>query len=635
MCGIAGIFKTNGQAVQETELANMQHALRHRGPDGKGSFHADAFGMIHTRLSIIDLSEKGDQPFFSPDKNVTVIVNGEIYNFQKIREELIAEGVVFHSESDCEIIPHLYLKHGKNFVEKIEGMFAIALWDEAKKTLLLYRDRFGIKPVYYSKQPNCFYFGSEIKSILCHQHFPLTVDVQAIHDFLSLAYVPEPATGFNEVSVLLPGHFIEISPNHFGITRYWQLQNKPTAYANDEAALNALENEIASAVKFQKIADAPLGAFLSGGIDSSTVVCHLAKANGKEPIKTFTVKFPDVDFDESSYAQRISDILKTNHYQFELKEGEGDPLLIEKLLTHFDQPFADSSCIPTYLISKEIQSRVKVALSGDGGDEVMAGYPNFWYFERIKKLRRIPKFARSIAKGIIGLAPIGVDKKRQFSKVLELASLNDEELLFRLCAYQSEEQKKDFYTDAHAFKNCASASRLFKWDAGFETEDVYQQITRVMLRTSLTGDMLKKVDMMSMLSAIEVRVPLLHESYVERAFALPPSMKMEKQKGKLALRTLLKRHLPEDIVEKRKTGFAIPLDKMVNKEMIAFIEEKLLSANTRITRFIKKEVIQQWVTSFVGTSQIRSDISREGLYQRIFMLLSLEIWMRKNDLWIN
>ncbi|MGB0177609.1 MAG: asparagine synthase (glutamine-hydrolyzing), partial [Owenweeksia sp.] len=572
-------------------------------------------------------SEKGAQPMYA-NNHLPCIVNGELYNYRPIRKRLLDEGASFKGESDAEIVPHLYSRNGKDFIREIEGMFAIALWDDESETLNLYRDRFGIKPMYYTWQNDTLYFGSELKAILCHEEVEKEADIQAIHDFLSLSYIPEPATGFRNIYMLKPGHRLEVSKNGLKIEPYWSFSASAADKASEPAILDKLQKELDEAVMAQTVADAPLGAFLSGGIDSSTVVNSLTKGMDGKELKTFTVKFPDRDFDESAYARRISEILGTNHFEFEIRQGEGDPELIKKLLQHFDQPYADSSCIPTFLISQQIREQVKVALSGDGGDEVMAGYHLFWYFDYIRQLSKLPSPLLKLARGMIGMAPLGPDRKRQYKKVLDLAQLNEADLLCRLGSYLSEAQKSDLYKKP--LSSVQPTSRLFRFDPEDAEKDTYQKISKVLFRVSLTGDMLKKVDMMSMLAGIEVRVPLLHESYVEYALTTPPHLKMKNRKGKWALRELLKRNLPEDIVEKKKSGFAIPLDRLVNPEMIKFIRTTLLSDDSRILGLIRKDVIEEWIEDFISGKIKSVEHSREGLYQRIFMLLSLELWMVKN-----
>lgn len=627
MCGIGGIVSFGSRGVSTEDIDLIKDQLKHRGPDGDGHFMDSKAALVHTRLSIIDLSEKGAQPFYK-DSRYPSIINGELYNYRLIRERLLKNGANFKGESDAEIVPHLFAQNGKSFIKEVEGMFAIATWDEEAEKLYLYRDRFGIKPLYYTWQNDTFYFGSELKAILCHDEVKKELDTQAIHDYLSLCYVPEPATGFKGIQMLLPGHVLEVSREGVEVAPYWEFGQTQSSEDSENEVLDKLQNELDGAVMAQTVSDAPLGAFLSGGIDSSTVVNSLSKGLEEGELKTFTVKFPDKDFDESSYAKRISEILKTNHHEFEIKQGEGDPELVKRLVEHFDQPFADSSCIPTFLISQQIREKVKVALSGDGGDEVMAGYHQFWYFDYIQRLAKFPKPLIKLGRSLISVFPLGVDRKRQYQKVMDLALLNEAELLCSLGSYLDENQKDRLYILKPKSK---PTSRLFHMD-DFADETNYQKITKVLFKTSLTGDMLKKVDMMSMLAKIEVRVPLLHEHYVNYAITVPSSFKMKDRKGKWALRQLLKRALPEDIVEKKKSGFAIPLDKLVNPKMEEFIRTTLLSEDAAISQFLNQKEIEKWVNGFISGKADRSSYSREGLYQRIFMMLSLELWMKKYSL---
>jgi asparagine synthase (glutamine-hydrolysing) len=633
MCGIVGILNFFPKSYKINDSLTISEELIHRGPDGYNQYQDEYVILCHRRLSIIDLSSNGIQPFYNSDGKIVTVTNGEIYNFNSIRERLKCNGVSFKSTSDCEILAYLYEEKGIDFVKEIEGMFAIAIWDRNKSKLFLVRDRFGVKPLYYHSNKESFYFGSELKSILVNQEVDRYVDWQAIHNFFSLSYIPEPLTGFKDIYALEPGHYLEISDGKVKKVCYWNVDDIQNSSITYEEAIEKVNRLLEESVRRQLVADASLGAFLSGGIDSSTIVQKMRKILGKNDFDTFTVKFPDIDFDESAYAERISKIFNTRQFTFEIDAGKGDPLLIIKILNHFDQPFGDSSAIPTFLISEKIKKHIKVALSGDGGDEIFAGYLMFKYYKVIKKLSHFPNILKNLCYRILGIVKkIFPQKTRQLRKLLLLSSLKEYELICALQSYLSEENKRSLYSplmlELLAANKVNSTSKLFKcfWS---EKGDDALKISKLLFKTSLPSDMFKKVDMMSMLAGIEVRVPFLDESLVNFSLSLPEKFKLSNHKNKFILRDLLSSSLPDDIINKKKTGFAIPLDTLVNPKFIEMIYDHLIFKSEFITKICDSTVIRDWIDAFLGNKNLKSEISREGLYQRIFMLLSLEIWYRK------
>jgi asparagine synthase (glutamine-hydrolysing) len=637
MCGIGGIFSNSSieGSLQKTEA--ITKALHHRGPDGNGSFAHNNCLLVHTRLSIIDTSASGAQPFYNEDKTIVAVINGELYNFAPLKEQLIKKGHIFIGNSDCEIVPHLYEEYGEGLFEKLEGMFAIALFDTKQNKLLLARDRFGIKPLYYTHQQNTLYFGSELKAILCHPEIKALPDWQAIHDFMSLCYVPEPATGFEHINALAPAHYLIKTAHTFNTVRYADVfaSSGDSSGHTFETCSNGVEKLLQQSVGSYMVADVPLGAFLSGGIDSSVVVKTMKAFAGNQEVKTFTAKFNDSAFDESKQAAEISAILNTQHHELLIDETECTPALMEEVLSHFDQPFADSSALPTYLISKKIRSHVKVALSGDGGDEIFAGYSLFWYMDYIEKIDRFPVLLRKCVRSLLQfIQPLFPEQTRQFIKLINLSLSTTQERLFRLSAYLSEQDKQDLYTPAFAAKvkkEAQPTSRLFAVKPA-SADKKYRSISEVLFRNSLLSDMFKKVDMMSMKAAIEVRVPLMQEQLVNTGINLPDQYKIKDRRGKQTLRYILKKELPASIVDSPKSGFAIPLDSIVTPEMSAYIREKLCSEHSRINALITPEKTALWVEQFLSKERNKTQMSREGLYQRIFMLLAIETWMRKYNL---
>ena len=636
MCGIAGVFDFHlKNRIDKINIDDFFKEISHRGVDGRGKYLGTNIVLLHSRLSIIDLSESGAQPFYGRDNSIVCIANGEIYNFVSLKKMLGDKGYVFKGTSDCEILPFMYEEYGVKMVEKIKGMFAFVIWDAKYNKLVLFRDRFGIKPLYYHfSNDGKFYFGSELKSILFHKDIELKVDLQAIHDYLSLCYIPEPGTGFQNIFALEPANYLEVCPEKSVKACYWDIDSIKNNYSDSYDSAKIKVNELLlKSVEGQLISDAPLGAFLSGGIDSSTIISKIHEIRKGKKFDTFTVKFPDKDFDESSYARLIAERFNTNHHLFEIKEGKGDIDLIKKLLNHFDQPFGDSSCIPTYLISEVVKHNVKVSVSGDGGDEIFAGYLLFSYFKFIKKIKLLPDVLISQIKFLLKIVkPVSANSYRKVVKLLDLSRLKDYEILTALKSYLTEEDKNLIYSDSFKTKlrqqHVIATTDYFRkiWKTN---DDDSLNISKLLFKSSLPSDMLKKVDMMSMLAGIEVRVPFLDEDLVNYSLSLPESYKLKGKNGKLIIKDLLLSVLPKKIVYKKKTGFAIPLDTLVNVEFEVFINEELLSPGSFINSLFNEEILRNWIDIFLGKKKSDKKISREGIYQRIFMLLSLSLWYKK------
>ena len=637
MCGIAGLVDFSKQTKLDDKLAQkVVQTLKHRGPDDDGTWMDDTALFAHTRLSIIDLSESGRQPMTNANQTIVCTFNGEIYNFQSLKDKLVKMGHEFKGTSDAEILPYMYHEYGKAMLDQLEGMFAFAIYDKVNQKVFAARDRLGIKPFYYHFNPEDqrFYFGSELKAILVHNEVKKKVDHQAIYDFLGFNVVPEPATGFSGIYALEVAHSMEVTGKGVSIDKYWDLDKIKDVETDFENAKATLKGLVKYAVQSQLISDAPIGSFLSGGIDSSMVVANASKM--VEDFPTFTVKFPDAKFDESINAREVADYCKTNHHELVLEESSGDPKLIHELIDHFDQPYADTSSIPTYLITKRMRESIKVALSGDGGDEILAGYHTFWFFRNIKKLSRLPnpllKLAVALSMPIGWIKP---DLARQLKKAATLAQMSNARVLEGLMCYCWDEEK-DQFVNSNGFKNMKPTSRHFeplnKIPKNASWKDYLFGLSKMMLRITLPSDMLKKVDMMSMKAGIEVRVPLLNENLVEYSLGLHPDHKITQSRSKLVLREALKDFIPERMVERPKQGFGIPLDKFASPELVQYLKDMLLSAESRTQKLIKPEVMKQWINGFEGTSNIKNKVSRINLYHRIYAILSVEIWLRKYNM---
>ncbi|WP_272969230.1 asparagine synthase (glutamine-hydrolyzing), partial [Alteromonas australica] len=395
MCGIAGFSLFNHQEGGQASLTSMHEAIHHRGPDASGTYLDEHIGLCHRRLSILDLSEAGNQPMFSADGNLVIVFNGEIYNFLELRAELEAEGVQFKSHTDTEVILALYAREGTQCLGKLNGMFAFALWDKTKQELFIARDRLGKKPLYYFSHNGRFAFGSEIKAILALENIPREIRLDAVYDFFAYQYVPDPKSIFKHIHKLPPAHYLLLNKDGFSISEYWDLSFKNTSRDSEETHKAQLKGLLEKVTKQRMVSDVPLGAFLSGGVDSSGVVAMMAQAS-ETPVKTCTIGFDNKDFNEADFAREIAEKYKTEHHEYTVHQNVADRL--EHIVSFFDEPFADPSLVPTFFVSELARKAVTVALAGDGGDEMFAGYEKYSVDDIENKLRN--KFPEAVRKSI-------------------------------------------------------------------------------------------------------------------------------------------------------------------------------------------------------------------------------------------
>ena len=640
MCGIAGRFHSTHLPPDPHWLAEANRRLAHRGPDGEGVFSDERCELAHRRLALLDLTPTGHQPMSNRDGDVWVTYNGEIYNHRELRRELETRGHRFRGTSDTEVLVCLYQEFGSQMVERLRGMFAFAVYDQRRRSLLLARDRFGVKPLYYAALGDQFVFASEIKAILALDGFAPTIDRQACCDFLGLSYVPEPLTAFAEIRALPPGHTLTIENGQPRLNEYYRLQTNINDQANLSDVAGKTADALLRAVAAQSVADVPVAALLSGGIDSSLVVAAYCRTAAELPT-TFNVSFPDQSYDETPVALAVSERYGTRHQTITSADWEVTPELVQRLLLHFDQPFADSSLIPTFRVSQAIRaSGVICALSGDGGDEAFGGYESFCRANRFARLMQLPGWLQSaLIRGGDALRDRTRDFGRQIAKAVRLAQTGERDgavMLAGMSNYISEDQKAELALP-NAFAALQPAARHFDGfqSAGIDDlEDLSRRLTETHFTINLTSDMLRKVDMMSMLASIEVRVPMLDEEVVAAGLALPHRLKTDGRTGKLVLRRIARDWLPDAVANHRKMGFRIPLDRMVTPQFHELLADLLLSPQTRIGVFLDRDVVEQWLRQFkqAQTSTHGGSISREGLYQRIIILLALELWMREHHL---
>lgn len=617
MCGIAGFYRPQ-QPAQLAPLREMCDQIRHRGPDDEG-FHIDggcAIGM--RRLSIIDLST-GHQPMCNEDGTVWVVFNGEIYNYQSLRAELIGRGHRFTTNSDTETLVHLYEEEGAAGLKKLRGMFAIALWDARSRSLMLARDRFGKKPLCYSAQPEGVYFGSELKC-LRQAGVPLHLDREALKMYFQFSYIPDPWSPYLDVRKLPPGTWMMFHANgKIESGQYWKLP-VPVERASDGSGevemrerLRALFDE---SVKLRMIADVPLGAFLSGGIDSSSVVASMALQSGA-PVKTFSIGFEEAGFNELPAAKLVAAKYNTEHHEILVRPDSID--LVQRLVRHFDEPFGDSSAIPTYLVSEFAARHVKVALTGDGGDELFAGYESFFRVEQLRKFDRVPQFARRAIARLAELLPYsayGKNYLRMISRPSDLARYF--EVNYTPYFLRERLLAPEWMLPADAAYLTKTFAHCLLPDADVLTQALYFEAT-----AKLTGDMLVKVDRMSMANSFEVRSPMLDHELAELAARIPHTWKMRNGTGKSILREALGDRLPDELLRLPKKGFGVPLSVWFRGSLRDFLRDHLTSRS-----FLNRGIVS---APFVDHLLNEHQTGRRNNDHWLWMLLMLELWFREDE----
>jgi asparagine synthase (glutamine-hydrolysing) len=571
MCGIAGIFECDGSAEISRELVHrMNETILHRGPDDEGIFVGPGIGLGFRRLSIIDIAG-GHQPISNEDGCIWVMLNGEIYNYPELRKELLQRGHILSTRSDTETIVHLYEEYGENCFARLRGMFAIVVWDSRERKLLLARDRVGKKPLFYSCNRKRVLFGSELKAILAGDALACEIDAEALCDYFSFGYIPAPKTIYRDVRKVLPGHYVVVSSDgSLADKSFWELSFRETEDRSEEEWCERIRHQLCEATRIRLVSDVPLGAFLSGGIDSSCVVATMARLMNK-PVTTCSIGFNVPEFDESQYARRVAERFHALHHE---QVVEPDALaIVDKLAWHFDEPFADSSAIPTYYVSGIARKHVTVALGGDGGDENFAGYRRYFFDTMENRLRaRIPAGVRSRIFGPLGQwYPALAWAPRMFRAKATFQSLarNPMEGYFNsISIFRPSEKPKLLSTDfSRQLKDYDSIEVLrYHYDrAG--TNDPLSRIQYVDIKTYLSDDILTKVDRASMAVSLEVRAPLLDHCLMEMLVRIPSSLKLRGRESKYILKKAMETTLPPDILHRNKQGFAVPLSRWFRDEL--------------------------------------------------------------------
>lgn len=621
MCGICGIINKNKE-VSVGLLHSMNEALYHRGPDSSGTFIDKNIALAMRRLSIIDLST-GSQPHYNETKKIVCVCNGEIYNFKELRSNLQSQGHKFYSQSDVEVIPHLYEQYGESFPQYLTGMFAIALYDLNVNKLLLVRDRAGEKPLYYSVINSNLYFASEIKSLLKNPDLDRQINYSALYSYFQYRYVPSPESAYKNVNKLSPSSILVFKDNEITISKYWDINgietdNKISLHDAKEQLPQLLKRSVAS----QMISDVPLGAFLSGGVDSSIVVSLMQQLSNTQ-IKTFSIKFSEKSYDESKYARQVANYLNTDHTEFEVDWDIKDS--ITKIVEAFDEPFADSSAIPVYYLSKLTKENVTVALSGDGGDELFGGYSRYKGMQLALRYNSVPHFIRFPFENILSKVIKDSDEKIEVSvrrKILRFIKFSNEIQKSKntfLPSINSTRMKSIFSDD---FNNQIQSAALSKYDfeiSTFRKKNIIEGMMRHDFAYFLPDDILTKVDRMSMFHSLETRAPFLDKNILEFAYSLPIHFKIKGGITKYILKESFKNDLPGNILYRQKQGFVVPLAKWFKGELNNYLKENLLMNDGSI--FNKKSVMELLNEHELGIKD-NSDI--------LWTLFCFSIWRSKN-----
>ncbi len=602
MCGIVGIFDCRGrQEINRDLLSRMNQTQYHRGPDEGGLHTEPGVGLGHRRLSIIDLSS-GQQPLFNEDGSVVVVYNGEIYNFAELSDELKERGHTFRTHCDTEVIVHAWEEWGEACVERFRGMFAFAIWDRNQDTLFLARDRMGIKPLYYAFLPNGqLIFGSELKSLLAHPELPRKTDLRAVEDYFAYGYVPEPKSIFEHVAKLPPGYTLTLrhgeSVSASVPKQYWDVPFQSYGQISLADAQQELIERLREAVRIRLVAEVPLGAFLSGGVDSSAVVAMMAGLSD-QPVNTCSISFGDPKFNEAEFAAKVAQQFHTNHHVDQVDPEDFG--LIDKLATLYDEPFADSSAMPTYRVCELARKRVTVALSGDGGDENLAGYRRYrWhtYEERMRSV--LPLSLRRPLFGSLGRLYPKADwapKIFRAKSTFEALAQDSIEGYFHSVSMMGDPMRQQLFSaDFKRRLQGYKAIEVMRQHASSAPDHPMSKVQYLDMKTYLVGDILTKVDRASMAHALEVRVPILDHKLVEWMSGLPPEFKLVGHEGKYVLKKALEPHLPHDILYRPKMGFSMPMASWFRGPLKQLVREALLGPVLAETGFFNQKFLHQLV----------------------------------------
>lgn len=624
MCGICGIYDLRKEPrVDKNIIRHMNDTLIHRGPDDEGIFIDGRIGFGHRRLSIIDIGT-GHQPMANEDETVWIVFNGEIYNFLELRKELEPRHS-FKTKSDTEVIIHLYEQEGIRFLNRLRGMFALALWDKKKEELILARDRIGKKPLYYFWNNNQCIFASEIKAILAHPDVSVQYSPAAIHHYLTYQYIPAPLTAFEGVQKLLPASYSIIRRDgSLHSERWWHISFKNKLHCTEQEYALKIREKLEEATRLRMISDVPLGAFLSGGIDSSIIVGIMSGLSSK-PVKTFSIGFDSKDYDETCYVRIVAERFKTEHHELSVKPDAVS--LIPKLVWHYDEPYADVSAMPSFYLAQETRKYVTVALNGDGGDENFAGYDRYKahmipYYYLYGKLPAVIK--KSLLPFLVQLIPDSLNRRniwKRLKRFITAAGLTPQERNFMLVAYFNPDELSELYTSVFAsqVRDIDVYGYLASTYSGSESDDLLDQLQYADFMTYLPEDLTVKMDVASMAHGLETRSPFLDHQVVELAASIPSRYKISRSLiSKYILKEAYRDMLPPEILTRKKMGFGVPICRWFRRDLYDYIAGILLSAKATKRGIIRTDRVKQLLEEHRNGKADHSD--------KLWVLLMLEMW---------
>lgn len=597
MCGLAGFMRWGESDTQTLDLLRMMgKQIEHRGPDAQGTWFDQHIGLVHRRLSILDLSAAGNQPMHSACGRYVMLFNGEIYNFVELKAALQASGTQFSTQTDSEVLLTLYQQHGPACLQMLNGMFAVAIWDKTQQHLFIARDRLGKKPLYIYNDGHYFAFASELKALMPLPWFRKELRDDAVQDFFFYQYIPDPKSIFKHAHKLPPGYYLEWQHGKLQQKQYWDLSFATTTQANEDELSYQLRELIDDAVRIRMISDVPLGAFLSGGVDSSAVVASMAKQS-QQAVKTCAIGFDSERFDEVKYAKQVAEQFNTEHYEFTVRANVTERFL--KISRFFDEPFADPSFVPTFFVAELARQTVTVALAGDGGDESFAGYEKYLTDDIEQRLRsKVPNSLRSVTPLLAGLAAkLPGTVARKANTLLRTLAVPPEQGFFLtnsfFCPILWQKLIKPAFAKRLTGYDSASVTTSAYLKA--DTDDHLSKVIYTDFKTYLPGDILVKVDRMTMANSLEARAPLLDYRIVEFAAKIPSAFKLKGKEKKYLLKQSQKDILTDDILYRKKMGFSVPLAEWLCRELKPIGDALLLAKETGLAHFLdSKQIVLLW-----------------------------------------
>jgi asparagine synthase (glutamine-hydrolysing) len=620
VCGIAGKLSERG-TVERRLLERMCEVMEHRGPDSRGLFLDDGIGLGIQRLAVIDL-QTGDQPIFNEDRSVVVVLNGEIYNYPELRSALEARGHRFASCGDTEVIVHLYEDHGADCVVHLRGMFAFALWDRHRRRLLLARDRVGKKPLFYGARDGCVWFASEPRSILQDPEIPRDVNLDAIDSYLHYQYVPSPLSAFAALRKLPPAHTLTWQDGEIVTRRYWTLSYARKLVTDKADVQTRIRERLLEATRLRMRSDVPLGALLSGGVDSSAVVAAMVR-QAHNPVKTFSIGFDVDEFDETAYARQVAELLETDHHELRV---EPDAIqVLPRLVWHYGEPFADSSAIPSFYLAEFARRHVTVALNGDGGDECFAGYTRYWGLDVVRRLGYVPPAVARLAALLLDRIGEGsrMDGRRaRARRAAHALTMKPWERYVMWMAYFTEAERRALYTPSFlaALPECSARDVIRAPYLDSDATTLVDRLLDVDIQTYLPGDLLVKMDIATMAHSLEVRSPLLDHEFMELAATVPAALLIEGRVGKKIFKDALRAWLPAEVLDRRKMGFQVPLREWFRGPLRELPGDVLLDTSSVARGWFRPDRVRGLIREHVD--------GRRDNSHKLWTLIQLELWLR-------